>query len=373
MSVDVTFRGRLGNNLFQYALGRIIAEHHGFEFQCKDDWPFRRAIPRSGFAPSATFVDFSEHFPHAPTQIKGKYHAGPVESFVLSTESKWNGNAIDLQAVLNDSTPRKIHLCGHFQRYEYFEPYQDRIRQWFQFLAKPTPFDIAEDDVLINIRRGIDFGRNDWVIPLTYYDGVLSGLPSKGRVFVCGTCIDEGIKRRLAKYDPIYYEGTPLEHFSFIMRFNRIVLSNSTFVWWAAFLSHASELYAPRSMDGSFYAFTGFEDVDLHMRETRYKEVAVDSFAKLALFIRNQDTTVILQPGSPRLIVQRSGRSPISLNLDEALVELLAWLIQQSSPLTFNDLRRHYSGSNLNEVIALLVRSDLLRAQAAYIEIENHA
>jgi hypothetical protein len=34
VSVTVTLRDRLGNNLFQYAIARIIAEHHGFSLAC---------------------------------------------------------------------------------------------------------------------------------------------------------------------------------------------------------------------------------------------------------------------------------------------------------------------------------------------------
>ena len=78
-----------------------------------------------------------------------------------------------------------------------------------------------------------------------------------------------------AEYSPTYYEGTPFEHFSFFRCFRRVVLSNSTFAWWAAYLSDAEQVYAPRTTQQAQFSFTGFQGVDLHMREARYIEVPV--------------------------------------------------------------------------------------------------
>lgn len=36
-----------------------------------------------------------------------------------------------------------------------------------------------------------------------------------------------------------------IEDFKFIMSFNKIVVAQSTFSWWAAFLSDAQEIFAP--------------------------------------------------------------------------------------------------------------------------------
>ena len=46
-------------------------------------------------------------------------------------------------------------------------------------------------------------------------------------------------------YDVIYYRGSEIEDFKFIKQFNKIVMANSTFSWWASVLSEASEIYYP--------------------------------------------------------------------------------------------------------------------------------
>ena len=146
------------------------------------------------------------------------------------------------------------------------------------------PFEVHSDDLLVNVRRGVDYGALGWTLPLSYYLGLLRDLPLPGRVYVCGTCIDDRMRAAFRRYSPIYCDDlAPMEQFVLMTRFNRIILSNSTFAWWAAFLSDAVELYAPRAAGGAMdraFAFTGFREVDLHMREARYREVPVARFTR---------------------------------------------------------------------------------------------
>jgi hypothetical protein len=137
--------------------------------------------------------------------------------------------------------------------------------------------------MIVKERANHDSSRN------ANYEQVLSSLRNVRRVFVCGTGVDDQARRLLSKYKPIYYDGAPIEHFFFMTRFNRIVLSNSTFAWWAAFLSDAEELYAPRAPGVNAFGFTGYKDVDLHMREPRYHEVGDTSIAKFGFLLPRND------------------------------------------------------------------------------------
>ena len=279
MSVHVTLVQRLGNNLFQYALGRIIAEHHGLALICRQIpyayGPIYRSGTSANAGPVATLDSLTDYFPNAPLYVRGRVVAAPVERYVMKRGSDWKGQTLDLAAILGDPTPRQIRLFGYFQRYEYFAPHRDRVRQWFRPRPVQTPWRIDPADIVVNVRRGADFAMENWTLSLSYYENILDSLRDRGRVYLCGVGIDESVRQRLRKFDPIYYDATPIEHFTFIMRFSRIVLSNSTFAWWAAFLSDAVEVYAPRSVDGMAYGFTGWEkeEVDLHTHEPRYIEV----------------------------------------------------------------------------------------------------
>ncbi len=244
MSVTVQLIGRLGNNLFQYALGRLLAEELGLALECEQiPWKAHEFLgTRFDHGFDASLTEFLPHFPNVRLAHGGQSFDGPVKTYEFRSFKEWDGQTVDLDELRR---ARKIVLRGFFQRIEYYAPYADHIREWYRFVPAETPHAIEPDDVVVNIRRGLDMAMVDWVLAPSFYRDVLESMRDVGRVYVCGTGIDKAIRAALAEYDPVYVDGTPHEHFSFLMRFDRIVMSNSTFCWWAAFLSNARELHAP--------------------------------------------------------------------------------------------------------------------------------
>src|SRR5262245_6418473 len=165
MCVKVNFLCRLGNNLFQYAIGRIIAEHHGLELECQ----------RLQAEQEATLEAHTRYFPEAPLRIPGRRVDTPVERFVIQ-DNTWSGQTINLQSILANRASRQIRLAGYFQRYEYFAPYRDRIRRWFRCAPTRMPFEVRANDVIVHIRRAFDYGIFNWTLALLYYEKRLSGL-----------------------------------------------------------------------------------------------------------------------------------------------------------------------------------------------------
>jgi Glycosyl transferase family 11 len=375
MCVKVNFLSRLGNNLFQYAIGRIIAEHHGLELECQ-----QLQVPKEQMfmgrkydkGPIATLETLTRYFPGAPLRILGRRVDTPVECFELSQDNTWSGQTIDLQSILANRTPRQIRLAGFFQRYEYFAPYRDRIRRWFRCTPTRMPFKVAANDVIVNIRRGFDYGFSNWTLSLSYYEQVLSGLRDIGRVYICGTGIDDQVRRVLGKYNPIYHNGAPIEHFYFMTQFNRIVLSNSTFAWWTAFLSDAEELYAPRAAHTNSFGFTGFQDVDLHMREPRYHEVGNTSIARYGFLVPNNDAVAWIDNASCELVIQGSGGIFTRIGMDDTNRDLLAWLIQQKGPVELDEVRDRYLGNDLSSLIVRILKSGLVFPKPEYADVDRN-
>jgi hypothetical protein len=275
MSVEVFLMGRLGNNLFQYALGRIIAEHLGFELTCSTFPLSPEGIRLSNESlkdtQSATLFSTASEFINAPLHIPGKryLHPHPTDDFVMDMTMTWKGQTIDLAGVLADHSPRKIRLMGFFQRYEYYRPYLDKIRHWFAVPPAMEDIQITASDILVNIRGGSDFNSLGWTLDPAYYMSALKQAGGAERVFACGVGIDATVRDALAPFNPVYVDGTPMEHFRFIQRFNRVVISNSSFSWWAALLSSAQEIYIPQGDGISGYS-SNFEDVDLDVDDGRY-------------------------------------------------------------------------------------------------------
>lgn len=226
--VQVSYKGALGNQLFQFVLGRILADNLGFSLQAS-------AIP--GFASTSGFAA----------------DASPLEE----ADEIHEGQRLDLQSILNNREPRRIHLEGYFQRYEYYRPYKNMIRsRWL--LPLPSVGCAPEPtDLVMHVRRK-DYISYGWAASFSYYKLALEQLDFKRLVIVTDDPRDPFFLR-FRRYRPLYFKGDAQESFAYIARANKLVISQSSFSWWAAFLSSAELVVMPRPN----YGIWADPDVDL--------------------------------------------------------------------------------------------------------------
>ena len=220
--VEVRYKARLGNNLFQYCLARIIAE-------------------RLGYALVASPVD---GFPNTTQRVDGAHHSSPEQ--VLS------GQRIDLDAILTDRRPRRIVLDGWFQRYEYYRPHRDQIRDWLRFdpaIAAPP----AAPDVVLHVRR-LDYVQLGWALPFGFYDEALRRLRPAGDVWILTDDVHDPFFRRFAEWRPKFARGTALEALRLMTAARRMVMSQSTFSWWPTFLGDPETVVCPEPSFGGWSA-----------------------------------------------------------------------------------------------------------------------
>jgi hypothetical protein len=196
MTVEVRFIRRLGNNLFQYCLGRIIAEALDYELVCV--WPGSPASVAHHERTSglwATLPGLSAHFPNAPLHLTGKRVLVPQERYVFG-ERNWSGQGLPLRTILACRDDRRIVLSGFFQRMEYYTPHRDKIRTWLRPSLVNSDFSPRITDAVVNIRRGLDYFVDSWVLSPDYYVQALDALEPE-RVYVCGVGIDDTMRAAL--------------------------------------------------------------------------------------------------------------------------------------------------------------------------------
>jgi len=188
---------------------------------------------------------------------------------ILWLDGGWDGQNVDLESIISDRTDREIRMLGYFQVGSLYRGLIDEMRTTFAYdEARGLPR-IFDGDVLVNVRGGADFERQGWVISPTYYVDRLNELTGIQKLYVCGLGIDRHIRSALAPWRPIYVGGGPIFHLSLMRRFRRIVLSNSTFAWWAGLLSDAETIVVPEAMDSKSFSFKG-NGVDLDVGDGRF-------------------------------------------------------------------------------------------------------
>lgn len=245
--VQVNYLGRLGNNLFQYALGRIIAENMGYSLN---------AAPIPGF-------------PITYEPVVGKKQDG----YFL----KFEGQLIDLDNVYRQRMA--VNLSGWFQNYRYYKPYKEKIRLWFY--TCPIPEIVGESDVVLHLRRTqgpIDYQvsyeigdkqvmMSPDLLSFEYYDDILKSLKFE-TLHICTDMINDPFIRHFDKYKPKIYSGDMVRDFCILRKARRLIMSISTYSWWAAFLSDAMEIWFPKPE----YASWSKPDCDLFVYdEPRFK------------------------------------------------------------------------------------------------------
>jgi hypothetical protein len=240
--VTVRYQGRMGNRLFQYCLGRIIAEHRGYALD---------APPIEGFPATARTVG------GARVRLPWRF--------------LW-GHRVDLARVLADPRRRRVVLRGYFLNWAYYREHADRLRAW---LGYPADCGVAgEGDALVMIRLS-DYQRCGGVLSWSYYELVLAQLRCR-RLFFTTDQPDHPLAQRLARLGARRIDADPLATLRIGAACSTIVMSNSTYAWWLAFLGRPQEVWFPMANhigEGAWALNRLADGVDLRIDEPAYRVV----------------------------------------------------------------------------------------------------
>lgn len=233
--VEVRYNGRLGNQLFMYAAGRIIAEELGYGLS---------ADPIEGFEGTRDKVEGDRH--HKPVQMLSPRDHPRVAD------------------VVADRTPRKIVLKSYMQNYEHIGLNAEKVRRWFRL---PEGEKADPESVLVHVRLG-DFVDLGWAVSMRYYTDIIDE-EFEGRKVVVMTDDPESPHLSVfSKYETSYASGDHIEQFRLMTTANNLIICPSTFSWWAAFLSKA-RVFAPMMRRG-YHSFRPFRNENYVVNEERY-------------------------------------------------------------------------------------------------------
>ena len=154
--------------------------------------------------------------------------------------------AWDDSFITSDKT---IVLCDYYQDYSIYKPYKDMIKDLYKKMYVDN-LEIDPDAVSIHL-RGTDCG---WPTRPATYVKILEGMDSFSAVNIVTNHANNPNFIQLSnfikdKYQvPVRFEqGDSIADFRFLLHSNRMITAESTFSWWAAWLSDAKEIHMPYS------------------------------------------------------------------------------------------------------------------------------
>jgi hypothetical protein len=224
MPVHINYKGRTGNKLFQYVAARIFAEKNKLNLVT----PF----------PDTDILQVKEHLNFEDNQINGYVNIN-TSSF-KDDEIICNGNNINYT------------FDDYFHNGDYFSNNYEMVQSFFNF-PKITP---NTKDIVLHLRLFDYLHFTDLYNPTTwdyseiihpnYYLKILENEIFENVYIVVDEIRCEWEKKYLSffdKFNPTIISTNPKNDFEFLMSFEKIINSNSTFSYWASFLGCGKKIY----------------------------------------------------------------------------------------------------------------------------------
>jgi hypothetical protein len=252
--MSITFRhrvGQSGNQLFVCILAGIIAHKNGLHI----------------LMPSNDLIDFRSTLSDVPDVIN--------------------------RTVVRNVTTVDSHVRlaqGYYQNISLFSPHKDIILN--HIVALP-PLQKNYRDIVMHIRLdGFNHrGHNSHIIHHRWYTSILDSLHgSYERLFIVMDTKSGKICHKQHKqmyldmfksYTPIIVSNSAREDFEFIRSFDSIICSNSTFCWWAAFLSSSNNIYLPPTWESKIARLSDMPGASIVSHSYGY--INIDTMQEVAI------------------------------------------------------------------------------------------
>lgn len=258
--IRLVLLGRTGNNLFQYALGRVLAAKHGVPLVLDASWfdaaGWREVSHFLKLPIQAKVVRDPTLFSRALLKLAGR-HRWSYAKFPFLRE-KENDHAFDPKFL---DAPADCALFGYFQSWRYFASIENELRAELRELLQegcgrdaratvarasgPEPSSLANPAaVAVHVRRG-DFLNHPafQVCDESYYRGAMNEM--RGRLgspqFHIFSDDPDWCRKAFPESDTAILDSgmaaaNPLHDLHLMSLASHHIIANSSYSWWAAWI-----------------------------------------------------------------------------------------------------------------------------------------
>lgn len=226
--ITVPLRHGVGNKLLQYSIGRILAERTGLTMSI-------------GFHKSKHETELDDPLGELLSTFELDLYV-PGSTIAGVPRILRSDTCPDVMKVQGD---RPLVVYGQFFRYEYLKPYKSKIRNdWLPLKVEELP-SVSENAACVHMRFGdlIQLGKN---LNVEYYMRAVETMKWDQL-----TILTDDPSNSIAKEISSAYGGTIVSNprwrddFKIMAAHKQIAICESTFSWWAAWLSDAELIVSP--------------------------------------------------------------------------------------------------------------------------------
>lgn len=244
-------KGRLGNQMFQYAAARVLCEANGYDLACigTPDQLLTEAfdLRRTGHFPL---------FNGALGKLTGRF--GKMREYTPGYVDYTSGCNMEKFDSGFSGLPDETSISGWLQSPEYFQERRKDVLRWFEprepwrkeleALERRLPGTPGERCCihlrLTDYKRvddGLAAGSEGWVMPETYYKHALEKV-REVKYYLIVTDDPEEARQRFPRSDTHIIAGSshPIVDLTLISRCRVNIIANSSFSWWGAWLNESA-------------------------------------------------------------------------------------------------------------------------------------
>jgi hypothetical protein len=202
-------------------------------------------------------------FPHTLDKVKGAFYPAKKGR----PKQHKGGFDLNISEFLKDRSERFIRLDGACsQNYARdYAKYHDKLLEWCEPNRRPKR--CREGEVHVHVRLK-DYVRRGYNLSDGYYENLLDSMDFDVLTLVT----DDPMSEKLNVFKRWPTQITSLDEisdFQLLLSARRLVMSASTFSWWAAFLNTEAEVWFPLPKRG-YWSPTEFPFIDLRVADERY-------------------------------------------------------------------------------------------------------
>jgi hypothetical protein len=246
--------GGLGNRMFQYSLGRIIADIKNYNHFTSD------------------LETLSQYFPNISNVTD---RITTTDNTIVAGYGS-NTNCIqhvDIQSLLDHNGG--IYLKGFFQKHYLYSSYRSKLQELFKFANdKSKP---GDNDIVVHVRLGDYVQLNHYLSPSVYLD-IINRLEYDNCIIITDDPNNEFLKNFHSLRNCHIMCNSTLDDYAFIYNAKRAIISQSTFSWWPTFLGNQDQVYVPLFASHNGYPWKlnpGIDDIDLIPTCDKYIKVPI--------------------------------------------------------------------------------------------------